>query len=174
MHANPFGHRVPSYLPKGCTWRPLTHAVRTVHAVWRAVQFSTLSGFLINCKQAVGMPTHLAWVGAFAADACIIATPSQIMPPKRVLPIQTNNITQPLRTVPTCHVSGTFSVSTICECTGLTSHRALRRVPGAVGTLFAPASSLHEILRGARVSGTPVARCLGLCHGWWLHLGTPS
>ena len=47
--------------------------------------------------------------------ACIITTSPQIMPPKRVLPIHTNSITQPLHIVHTGHVSAIFSVS-IWEC----------------------------------------------------------
>ena len=48
--------------------------------------------------------------------ACIITTSPQIMPPKRVLPIHTNSITQPLHTVHTGPVSATFSVSMYCAC----------------------------------------------------------
>ena len=60
--------------------------------------------------------------------ACIITTSPLIMPPKRVLPIHTKRITQPLHTVHTSHVSASFSVSIHCVCAGLTSHRAHRAV----------------------------------------------
>ena len=61
--------------------------------------------------------------------ACIITTPPQIMRPKRVLPIHTKSITQPLHTVHTGHVSATFffSVSTYCA----------RQADRAVSTLLA-------------------------------------
>ena len=47
------------------------------------------------------------------------------MPPKHVLPMHTNSITQPLHTVHTSHVSTTFSVSIYCVRAGLTSHHAV-------------------------------------------------
>ena len=65
----------------------------------------------------------LKWETFVHTHACIIAIFPQIMPPKRVLPIHTNSITQPLRTVPAGHVWATFSVSITCVRTGLTSHR---------------------------------------------------
>ena len=49
----------------------------------------------------------------------------QIMPPKRVLPIHTNSITQPLHAVHTGHVSATFSVGIYCVRAGLTPQRAV-------------------------------------------------
>ena len=54
------------------------------------------------------------------------------MPPKCVLPIHTNSITQPLQSVHTGHVSATFSVSIYCVRARLTSHLAPHR---AVSTL---------------------------------------
>ena len=59
--------------------------------------------------------------------ACTITTSPQIMPPKRVLPIHTNSITQPLHTVHTGHVSATFSVSIYYARRADIAHRAALR-----------------------------------------------
>ena len=86
--------------------------------------------------------------------ACIITTSPQIMPPKCVLPIHTNSITQPLHKVHTGHVSATFSVGMYCVCAGLTLHRAPHRAHHAVSTLHGVlALPMHGAWEGSRSWG---------------------
>ena len=84
--------------------------------------------------------------------ACIITTSPHIMPPKRVLPMHTHGITQPLHTEHTGHVSATFGVSIYCACRADAAPRTAPCAPHRTASTLTALNGCCYILVGLRWS----------------------